>query len=253
MTEDQRSQERVCNSQRHRNIRENMPEEQRSQERLNSVHRMRNLRIRHRNLRVAAQESFNETTVLTHHCGQLDTVCDHCDAMHFAAELPSDKQFTQCCQKGKVQLLIEPIETEPLLQQLLTFQHPHSEHFHENIRSINSALAFASLGANIAPPPGYGPYCFRINGQIYHRAGALHPINDDQRKFAQLYILDPDEAAKQRLLINSQFNPDLITALSRCPPLIRLQLLAKCYLKLNKSAFEMQNHMAFSPQLWQWQ
>ncbi len=59
---------------------------------------------------------------------------------------------------------------------------------------------------------GYGPYCFRIHGQIYHRAGALHPGNGDHRKFAQLYILDPDEAANQRIMIaeNSKCNPNLM-------------------------------------------
>ncbi|UYV69336.1 hypothetical protein LAZ67_6003266 [Cordylochernes scorpioides] len=98
----------------------------------------------------------------------------------------------------------------------MTGKHQLSKNFMENIRSVNSALAFASMGANLAPPPGYGPYCFRINGQIYHRSGALHPENDDQRVFAQLYILDPDEAARQRMIIskNSGCNPDLMKLLS---------------------------------------
>lgn len=149
MTEEQRSEERANDSQRHRNIRKNMTEEQRSQERQNLIQRMRNIRVNAQNLRMAAQERLDETTVLAHHCGQLDTVCEHCEAKHFAAEQPSDRQFTQCCQKGKVQL--EPIRTEPLLQQLLTFNHPHSKNFHDNIRSINSALAFASTWELILP------------------------------------------------------------------------------------------------------
>jgi len=72
------------------------------------------------------------------------------------------------------------------------------------------------MGANIAPPPGYGPYCFSINGQVYHRTGSLHPDNDDQRKFAQLYILDPEDAANQRLGLheNSNCNPELMQTLS---------------------------------------
>ncbi|XP_053552307.1 uncharacterized protein LOC128643486 [Bombina bombina] len=98
----------------------------------------------------------------------------------------------------------------------MTGQHTHSNNFMQNIRSINSALAFASMGANIAPPPGYGPYCFRINGQIYHRSGALHPENDDQRKFAQLYILSPEEAADQRAALkeNSGCHIELLRELS---------------------------------------
>ncbi|UYV75835.1 hypothetical protein LAZ67_13001512 [Cordylochernes scorpioides] len=79
--------------------------------------------------------------------------------------------------RGKVEL--EPIQTSELLESLMTGKHQLSKNFMENIRSVNSALAFASMGANLAPPPGYGPYCFRINGQIYHRSVALHPENDD--------------------------------------------------------------------------
>jgi len=72
------------------------------------------------------------------------------------------------------------------------------------------------MGANLAPPPGYGLYCFRINGAIYHRSGALHPSNGDQGKFAQLYILDPDEAAAQRMQLteNKGCDPDLMQELS---------------------------------------
>ncbi|XP_021950614.1 uncharacterized protein LOC110847857 [Folsomia candida] len=70
--------------------------------------------------------------------------------------------------------------------------------------SINSALAFASMGANIAP------------GQIYHRTGSLHPTNGDQRKCAQLYILDPDEACDQRMMIreNAHCNAEIMRELS---------------------------------------
>ncbi|UYV62965.1 hypothetical protein LAZ67_2002653 [Cordylochernes scorpioides] len=57
----------------------------------------------------------------------------------------------------------------------MTGKNPLSKNFMENIRSAYSALAFASIGANLAPPPGYGPYCFRINGQIYHRSATMAP------------------------------------------------------------------------------
>jgi hypothetical protein len=179
----------------------------------------------HRNRRVVsrtqptsrrtASQSFDEVSVDLHSCGTLDTMCNFCQAKHFRAEQATDKLFTQCCQKGKV--ILEPIRVAPLLQDLMSGKHKHSKNFLENIRSFNSALAFASMGANIAPPPGYGPYCFRINGQIYHRAGALHPDNAEQRKFAQLYILDPEEAGNQRLRIqeNKKCNPELMLELSR--------------------------------------
>ncbi|XP_053164882.1 uncharacterized protein LOC128350484 [Hemicordylus capensis] len=98
----------------------------------------------------------------------------------------------------------------------MTGQHEHSKNFMENVRSINSALAFASMGANIVPPPGHGPYCFRIHGTICHRAGTLHPQQGQDRQYAQLYILDPTEAAERRLhnKSNTKINPQLMQALS---------------------------------------
>lgn len=152
--------------------------------------------------------------VQQHFCGNLQLLCTFCGAKHFPGEHPADKLFTTCCQKGKVTL--DPIRISPLLRTLMTGEHEHSQNFMDNIRSINSALAFASMGAKVAPPPGYGPYCFRIHGQIYHRSGALHPDNDDRRQFAQLYILDPDEASEQRMQMrpNSTCNRDLMALLS---------------------------------------
>jgi hypothetical protein len=194
LTNDDLNHNRVRNSENHRN-------------------RRANLRIKPPQRKIAAQ-SFDEVSVEVHSCGTLDTICNYCQAKHFRAEQPSDKLFTQCCQKGKV--ILEPIRVAPLLQELMSGKHKHSKNFLENIRSFNSALAFASMGANITPPPGYGPYCFRINGQIYHRAGALHPDNADQRKFAQLYILDPEEAGNQRMRMqeNKKCNPELMLELS---------------------------------------
>jgi len=73
-----------------------------------------------------------------------------------------------------------------MLEELINKSHEYSKNFVENIRSFNSTLAFASMGANIAPPTGYGPYCFRIHGQLYHRAGVLNPADGEARKFAHL-------------------------------------------------------------------
>ncbi|UYV82699.1 hypothetical protein LAZ67_22000600 [Cordylochernes scorpioides] len=191
----------------------NMSENQRALQRENS--RLRMQRIRQGDiLPLPTGTCFEEDQIPLHFCGQLDQVCPKCRAKYFELEQTTySKTFHKCCSKGKVEL--EPIQTTELLESLMTGKHQLSKNFKENIRSVNSALAFASMGANLAPPPGYGPYCFRINGQIYHRSGALHPEND-QRVFAQLYILDPDEAARQRMIIskNSGCNPDLMKLLS---------------------------------------
>ncbi|OXA63973.1 hypothetical protein Fcan01_00555 [Folsomia candida] len=203
LSEEQRSLERVRHAEIERNRVASLSEEQRSVElqrnSKNKRHRAANMatpqRIEQRRANVAAASTsraatrlrnlnqtihaasinrFNEADIQQHTCGELNVPCSFCGAKHFLKERPQDKKFTQCCQKGK------------------------------NIRSINSALAFASMGANIAP------------GQIYHRTGSLHPTNGDQRKCAQLYILDPDEACDQRMMIreNAHCNAEIMRELS---------------------------------------
>ncbi|CAF4797531.1 unnamed protein product, partial [Rotaria sp. Silwood2] len=55
------------------------------------------------------------------------------------------------------------------------------------------------MGAQIDLPQGYGPYCFRIHRQIYHRIGPLHPEPDQRAQFGQLYFLDSSLALKERM------------------------------------------------------
>ena len=57
------------------------------------------------------------------------------------------------------------------------------------------------MGSNIIKPPGVGPYCFKVQGQIYHFASPLHPKNGHVRQFAQLYVLDANQALYQRMAI----------------------------------------------------
>ena len=130
----------------------------------------------------------------------MDKVCRHCNALHFEDECASHRQdeFKQCCHYGSIhlpELLPYPDEIKALLQGTDI----NSRNFHENIRSYNSALAFASMGAHIDLPKGYGPYCFRIHGQIYHRIGPLHPESDQKAQFGQLYILNSSLALKERM------------------------------------------------------
>ncbi|KAL6740116.1 hypothetical protein Aduo_013503 [Ancylostoma duodenale] len=57
----------------------------------------------------------------------------------------------------------------------------------------------ASMGAQVDVPRGRGPYCYRIHGQVYHRIGTLHPNQGEPRQFGQIYILDTEQAAQERL------------------------------------------------------
>ncbi|XP_073493942.1 uncharacterized protein [Phyllobates terribilis] len=156
----------------------------------------------------------NETIINQHYCGNMNVVCSKCDSLNFFEEKPSDNQFTQCCQKGKV--MLPRCHYSDLFEQFMKGTHEHSRNFMENIRSINSSHAFASFGANIAPPPGFGPYCFKIHGQIYHRTGTLHPEIGQPPKFAQLYIFDTNEATEQRMNLkeNEKCNVELMNLIA---------------------------------------
>ncbi|UYV71951.1 hypothetical protein LAZ67_9001304 [Cordylochernes scorpioides] len=159
---------RERHNEQQRQYRMNMSENQRALQRENSRLRMQRIR-QGDNLPWPTGTYFEEDQIPLHLCGQLDQVCPKCRAKYFELEQTTySKTFHKCCSKGKVEL--EPIQTSELLKSLMTGKHQLSKNFMENIRSVNSALAFASMGANLAPPPGYGAYCFRINGQIYHRS-----------------------------------------------------------------------------------
>lgn len=147
--------------------------------------------------RMALINEIDESQFPLHNIGQFDVICNDCNAIHFENERAGDGKFTVCCNKGKVKL--PEIQTNDYIKGLLTGTDPDSKHFFDNIRSYNSAFGFASVGAQIRAPPGFGPYCFRIHGQIYHRTGTLHPEGSEPRKYAQIYILDQEQATAQRM------------------------------------------------------
>lgn len=84
-----------------------------------------------------------------------------------------------------------------LIQQLMTTgKHELSTNFMD---TSDQLVAFAAMGAQMASPPGNIPDYFRINGAIYHCDRELHLEYGEARKYLQLYILDSQEAAAQRL------------------------------------------------------
>ncbi len=48
-------------------------------------------------------------------------------------------------------------------------------------------------------PPGFGPYCFRIHGKMYHQIGSLYTEPGQKAQFGQLYILDSSLALQERM------------------------------------------------------
>ena len=78
--------------------------------------------------------------------GQPDQLCELCGALFFDMEKNTMNAYTRCCQKGKVTLPPIP-RPSPLIETLLTSQHPKSDHFRKNAIYYNNCLAMASVGA----------------------------------------------------------------------------------------------------------
>lgn len=149
-----------------------------------------------------------------HSCGQLNVECQYCKALHFPGEKPSDGKFKTCCHKGKVKLERPPYP-ETLKRLLFDVSSRNHAKIKNNIRSYNSAVAFASMGAQIEEYATHGPYCFRIHGQIYHTTSHLHPQEGQIRKYAQLYVIEAEEALQKRMELppNQQCLPEVLSAL----------------------------------------
>ncbi|GJW45254.1 hypothetical protein Tco_0074053, partial [Tanacetum coccineum] len=71
----------------------------------------------------------------------------------------------------------EVLKPPKLLMDLINGDHPKSSNFIDNIRRYNSMFAFTSMGAkqDKSVNQGHGAYCYRIQGQNYHRMGTLLP------------------------------------------------------------------------------
>ena len=99
--------------------------------------------------------------------------------------------FSLCCSDGNVK--IPPIKDPPqLLQTLLTGKTHRDRNFCQNIRAYNSSLAFAALGL-IGQEYQFrtaGPYCYCINGQLYHTISQLQPETGKPPGLSQIYIYD---------------------------------------------------------------
>ncbi|GBL83774.1 hypothetical protein AVEN_132666-1 [Araneus ventricosus] len=127
-----------------------------------------------------------------HNCGIMSEQCGFCGAVYWKEEKNTAHKYTKCCHDGKVQL--------PAF--LLTENSPDAKNYRQRIRECNSALAFASMGAQIKPPRGTGPYCYRLHGQVYHRVSPLYASDQHKESYEQLYVFDSSEATEKRLSNN---------------------------------------------------
>ena len=203
MSQEETAEARERNRERMQDAREGMSREEADATREMDRQRMEEARDRERRrYREALARSFpaRQPDELT--LEERNNLCKYgCNALRFKGELDSGL----CCTKGRLILndsqKLCPYPDE--MKNLLLGEHPDSRNFFEYIRRYNSALGFASLGANAAPPPGRGPYCYRIHGAIYHRSGLLNPEPSTSRQFGQIYILEGDGALQTRLNNNT--------------------------------------------------
>ncbi|TFK57871.1 hypothetical protein BDN72DRAFT_745861, partial [Pluteus cervinus] len=146
----------------------------------------------------------------------MDRECRHCHALHWQAEkLASSSaitpEFSTCCNRGSVHLplLSDP---PPPLRALFDNSDALSREFRKHLWEYNRALAFTSLGVredhHVQPS-------FRIEGELYHCTGALHPPDNRAPTYAQLYFLNGQQtAALQRYENNrGELRQDLLQRL----------------------------------------
>jgi len=62
-------------------------------------------------------------------------------------------------------------------------------------------FSFTSMGGKVdkTVQKGRGLFCFKIQGQNFHRIGSLVPTDGDKPKFSQLYIYDSENEVQNRL------------------------------------------------------
>lgn len=179
-------------------IQQELPEETRARQRRNVES--------HRNRLILERQRQESAEIDEHYCGQMNIICQFCSSKNFSAERPSDGKFKSCCRKGRVKLE-KPIDAEGnllsypnfLFNLLMDPSNPDHKNFRENIRSYNSAVSFASMGAKVLDFNTRGPYIFKVHGQICHRTSHMQPLNGEAPQFAQLYVIDSTQATDIRV------------------------------------------------------
>ncbi|XP_058789056.1 uncharacterized protein LOC131663017 [Phymastichus coffea] len=147
----------------------------------------------------------------------MNILCKHCNAKHFKDEKVSNQglSFNDCCGHGSVKLDSLP-DLPPELLKLFDGTHEKSPIFFERIRNYNNSLSFASFNANLVnfQTRRPGPFCFKIQGQIYCQINtALYPSEDESPSYGQLFIIDQHEALNYRVQQNPIIDYELITIL----------------------------------------
>ena len=128
--------------------------------------------------------------------GDMDVTCDGCGALYFNCEMnQTPKGFDKCCNFGSVSFPVP--QTTPKLKELMLADTLEGRNFRSNLRNYNNSFAMAALSAKLDTFTGSGPFCFRLQGQVYHKLPAVKA--EAEPKYAQLYFVECDEANQLRL------------------------------------------------------
>ena len=99
--------------------------------------------------------------------------------------------YTKCCNKGKI--VLPPIsQPTPYMRRLLIHNRNDIEAnlFNKKARIFNSKLSFASITFNDVNRNLQGIPAMRIQGQIYHNIGTIHPIDNTTPQFMQCFFYE---------------------------------------------------------------
>ncbi|GBN15889.1 hypothetical protein AVEN_144698-1 [Araneus ventricosus] len=87
------------------------------------------------------------------------------------------------------------------------------------------------MEAQIKPPPGTGPHCYRIHGQIYHMVSPLYSDHNKSR-YGQLYVFDTSKATEKRMERNEVCLPSVMERLDSM--LRAINPFIECYLQMHR-------------------
>ncbi|PWA81097.1 hypothetical protein CTI12_AA189780 [Artemisia annua] len=142
-------------------------------------------------------------------CGDCNALLWHSESMVGSTHTVNGS-YSLCCGRGKVMLTNEIVNPPPLLLDLISGNNPKSNSFIDNIRRYNSMFAFTSIGAkqDNTVNKGYGPYCYRIQGENYHQMAyySLCIYNNDETTTSGTSVLDHELTVELRDMLDS-INP----------------------------------------------
>lgn len=139
-------------------------------------------------------------SVPVHQLSEFNVECPFCRARFWRGE------SIDCCGRGRLQLELQDSVPDDIAEVILSAHvRAHIRRFlipflyvglsfHSAVR-YNMAFAMASTGhANRSLPDS----TFILGGRTFHRIGSLRPNDGAAAAFAQIYLLDPDDAAARR-------------------------------------------------------